>query len=128
MDVYAVFRPGADTPFFQAALANLEIGRLAENPILLDKEDDKGNSPSSSSTNLWKTNKTSCIAENSSICQWIGFDRDNFFNDMFQCFTVYMFLIRNIINVFQYDREVFQKLHRLVGDKKFQFCYHLIHY
>ena len=45
LDVDAVFIPGIDTPFSQKAFDDLEIGGSAENPILLDKEEDMENSP-----------------------------------------------------------------------------------
>ena len=44
LDVDAVFRPGVDTPFSPTAFDELEIGGSAENPILLDEEEDKENS------------------------------------------------------------------------------------
>ena len=43
--VDAVFRPGIDTPFSPTAFDDLEMGGSAENPILLDEEADKENSP-----------------------------------------------------------------------------------
>ena len=45
LDVDAVFRQGIDTPFSPTALKDLEMGGSAENPILLDEEEDKENSP-----------------------------------------------------------------------------------
>ena len=45
LNVDAVFRQGLDTPFSQTAFKDLEVGRAAENPILLDKEENKENSP-----------------------------------------------------------------------------------
>ena len=45
LDVDAVFRPGIDTPFSPTAFQDLELGGSAENPILLDEEEDKENSP-----------------------------------------------------------------------------------
>ena len=45
LDVDAVFRSGIDTPFPPTAFDNLETGVPAENPILLDEEEDKENSP-----------------------------------------------------------------------------------
>ena len=45
LDVDAVFRPGIDTPFSPTAFDNLEMRGSAENPILLDQEEDKENSP-----------------------------------------------------------------------------------
>ena len=41
LDVYAVFRPGIDTPFSPTAFEDLEMGGSAENPILLDEKEDK---------------------------------------------------------------------------------------
>ena len=43
LDVDAVFRPGIDTPFSTTAFDDLEMGGSAENPILLDEEEDKEN-------------------------------------------------------------------------------------
>ena len=45
LDVDPVFRPGIDTPFSQKAFDDWEMGGSAENPILLDEEEDKENSP-----------------------------------------------------------------------------------
>ena len=45
VDMDVVFRPGIDTPFSPTAFDDLEIGGSAENPILLDEEEDKENSP-----------------------------------------------------------------------------------
>ena len=47
LDVSAVFRPWIDTPFSATALDDLEMRESAENPILLDDEEDKENSPPS---------------------------------------------------------------------------------
>ena len=44
MYVDAVFRPGIDTPFSPTAFDGLVMGSSAENPFLLDKEEDKENS------------------------------------------------------------------------------------
>ena len=43
MDVYAVFRPGTDTPFPPTAFDDSEMGSSADNPILLDEDEDKKN-------------------------------------------------------------------------------------
>ena len=45
LDVDAVFRPGIDTTFSPTAFDDLEMGGSAENPILLDEEDNKENLP-----------------------------------------------------------------------------------
>ena len=45
LDVNVVLRPRNETPFSSIALDDLEMGGLAENPILLDEEEDKENSP-----------------------------------------------------------------------------------
>ena len=44
LDVDAVFRPRIDTTFSPTALDNLEMRGSAENPIVLDDEEDKENS------------------------------------------------------------------------------------
>ena len=44
LDVDAVFRPGIDTPSSPTTFENLEMGRSAENPILLLREEDQENS------------------------------------------------------------------------------------
>ena len=41
----AVIRPGIDTPLYPSIFTNFELGSVAENPILIDEEHDKGNSP-----------------------------------------------------------------------------------
>ena len=45
LDVDAVFRPGIDTPVSPTAFDDLEMGGSAENPFLLAEEEDKDNSP-----------------------------------------------------------------------------------
>ena len=50
LDVGAVFRPGIDTLFSPTAFDDLEMGGSAENPILLDEEKDKENSPPTKTT------------------------------------------------------------------------------
>ena len=45
LDVDAVFRRVIDTPFSPTAFDDLEMGDSTENPILLDEEADKENSP-----------------------------------------------------------------------------------
>ena len=47
MDLDADFRPGKITPFPPTAFNDLdkEEGRASINPIVLDEEEDKGNSP-----------------------------------------------------------------------------------
>ena len=45
LDVDAVFKAGIDTPFSPTSFDDLEMGSSAENPILLDEEEDKENSP-----------------------------------------------------------------------------------
>ena len=45
LDVDAVFRAGIDTPFSTTAFEDLEKGVSVENPILLDEDEDKKNSP-----------------------------------------------------------------------------------
>ena len=50
LDVDAVFRPDIDTPFSPTAFDDLEMGGLAENPILLDEEEDQENSPRTTTT------------------------------------------------------------------------------
>ena len=46
----AVFRLGIDTPFSTTAFNDLEMGGSAENPILLDEEEDRENSPQRTTT------------------------------------------------------------------------------
>ena len=43
----AVFRPRIDTPFSPTTFDDLSMGGTIENPIVLDKEEDKENSPPS---------------------------------------------------------------------------------
>ena len=45
MDVDAVFRPGIDKPFPPSIFNNVEMCSIAENPFLIDEEQDKDNSP-----------------------------------------------------------------------------------
>ena len=50
LDIDAVFWPGIDTPFSPTAFDDLEMGGSAENPILLNEEEDKENSPAPATT------------------------------------------------------------------------------
>ena len=45
LDVHDVSRPGIDTPVSPTTLDDLKMGGSAENPIRLDEEEDKGDSP-----------------------------------------------------------------------------------
>ena len=45
MFVDAVFIPGEDTPFSPSTIEDFEMIWMAENPILIDEEQDKENSP-----------------------------------------------------------------------------------
>ena len=50
LDMDAVFRPGKDTPFSPTTFDDLSMGGSVENPIALDEEQDKENSPRTPST------------------------------------------------------------------------------
>ena len=50
LDVDVVFAQGIDTPFSPTAFDDLEMRGSAGNPILLDEEEDKENSPPTSTT------------------------------------------------------------------------------
>ena len=45
LNMDAVFRPGIDTPVFSSTSKNFETVSVAENTILIDKVQDKKNSP-----------------------------------------------------------------------------------
>ena len=45
LDLDAIFRPGIDTPFSPTSFDDLSMGGSAENPIVLDEEEDKENAP-----------------------------------------------------------------------------------
>ena len=47
LDMDAVFRPGIDTPFSPTTFDDLSMGGSTENPLVLDEEQDKENSPPS---------------------------------------------------------------------------------
>ena len=49
LDMDAVFRPGINTPFSPTTFDDLWLGGSVENPIVLDEEQDKENSPPSPS-------------------------------------------------------------------------------
>ena len=66
LDVDAVFRPGNITLFSPTTWDDLEMGGSAENPILLDEEEDKEN-PSPTTPVCERPTRPHCIAENSSI-------------------------------------------------------------
>ena len=56
LDMDAVFRPGKDTPFSPATFDDLSMGEgSVENPIVLDEEEDKGNSPPSTTESVRPT-------------------------------------------------------------------------
>ena len=63
LGVDAVFSPGCDSPFSPTALDDLEKGGSAENPILLEEEEDKENSPL---TTPVSERPTTCFAVKSS--------------------------------------------------------------
>jgi len=48
LDMDAVFRPGINTPFLQQHLTIYRWGEQLKNPIVLDKEQDKENTPAPS--------------------------------------------------------------------------------
>ena len=50
LDMDAVFRPGIDTPFSPTTFDDLSLGGSVENPIVLDEEEVKENSPPALST------------------------------------------------------------------------------
>ena len=50
LDEDAVFRPGIDTPFSPTAFDDLQMGGPAENPYLHNQEEDKENSPPTTTT------------------------------------------------------------------------------
>ena len=50
LDMDAVFRPGIDTTFSPNTFDDLSMGGSVENPIVLDEEEDKENSPPAAST------------------------------------------------------------------------------
>ena len=45
LDIDAVFRPGIDTPFSPTTFDDLSMGGSAENPVVLDEEEDKETAP-----------------------------------------------------------------------------------
>ena len=45
LDLDAVFRPGTDTPFSVTTFDDLSMEGSVENPIVLDEEEDKENTP-----------------------------------------------------------------------------------
>ena len=50
LDMDTLFRPGIDTPFSPKTFDDLSMGGSVENPIVLDEEQDKENSPPTPST------------------------------------------------------------------------------
>ena len=51
----AVFRPGIDTPFSATTFDDLSMGGSVENPIVLDEEQNKENSPPPSTPDSVRT-------------------------------------------------------------------------
>ena len=66
LDVDAAFRTGIHTLFSPTAFDDLEVGGSAENPNLLDEEEDRENSPPPATPVLGDQHDP-CIAEKSSI-------------------------------------------------------------
>ena len=66
LDEDAAFIPGIDTVFSLTAFRNIEKGYSAENPILLDKEDDIEKSPPTKPVTERPT-QPACLAEKSPI-------------------------------------------------------------
>ena len=54
----AVFRPGIDTPFSPTTFDDLSMGGSAENPIVLDEEEDEENSLPSTPVSIRPTETT----------------------------------------------------------------------
>ena len=50
LDIDAVFRQGMDSPLSPSTFDDLSMGGSVENPIVLDEEEDKKNSPPTPST------------------------------------------------------------------------------
>ena len=66
LHVDAVFRRSIDTPFSPSTFNNSEMGSMAQKRILVDEEQDKENSPPSSThanSSVLETNRTSCVDE-----------------------------------------------------------------
>ena len=61
LDVDAVFWPGIDTPFSPTAFDDLEMGVSPGNPILLDEEEDKENSPPTTPVSEGPTRSTAML-------------------------------------------------------------------
>ena len=55
LDMDEVFTPGIDTPFSTTTFDDLSTGESVENPIVLDEEEDKENSPPSTPESITPT-------------------------------------------------------------------------
>ena len=99
LDVDGVIRPGNDTPFSPKTFNGFQMGRSAENSILLDDGEDKENSPPKNNS-LCENNTNLCIAETSSVCNnmFLNMLLELCFN-MFYCVCV---LIWNKFELFQF--------------------------
>ena len=60
LNMDAVFRPGIDTSSSLSTVIDFEMGSMIENPILLDEEEDKENSPPTTSVSKRPT-RTSAL-------------------------------------------------------------------
>ena len=58
LEMDAVFRPGIDTPFPPTTFDDLSMEGSVENPMVLDKEEDKENSPPPSTPESERPNET----------------------------------------------------------------------
>ena len=68
LDIDAVFRPGIDTPLSLSTFNEFKMGSMAENPILIDEEQDKENSPRLPTTpDSERPTQTPCVDEKSPI-------------------------------------------------------------
>ena len=85
LDADAVFRPGIDTPFSPTAYDDMEMGGSAENPISLDEEEDKDNSPPTTTTPVSeRPTRPPALLRNCPFGTRIENVPDNFYRNLFQ--------------------------------------------
>ena len=84
LDMDAVFRPGIDTPFSPSTFDDLSMGGSAENPIVLDEEQDKENSPPASTPESTKPTEPPRLERNRAVGARIENVPDYVYRKLFQ--------------------------------------------
>ena len=120
LDVDAVFRPGVATPFSSSTVNDFVMGSMVDNPIPMDEEQDKENSPHPpySSTPISETpNQSLLIMRSRPFETALENVPDYVFRNMFEKFIYLLLCVYFKIhynNRVSFNHDVFQKVFRHV--------------